>query len=123
MKLRLHEIELYSEDPGTSKEFYNGVLGLPINVDQEGLKCLDSGWSGLDVDTSVHFPGKVSISFLVEDIEQYVKELRDKGFPADDPVESHLGMRAVVLEDPDGHRVEIQSPTDNSPEWLKKMIW
>ncbi len=123
MKLKLHEIELNAKDPEASKKFYSDVLGLPINRDQEGLKCFDSGWAGLDIDTSVHFPGKVSISFLVEDIDQFIKELRDKGIQVDDPSDSHLGMRAVFLEDPDGHRVEIQSPAEKSPEWLKKMIY
>ena len=122
MKLKLHEIELNAKDPDASKRFYSDLLGILINVDQEGLKCFDSGWPGLDIDASVHFPGKISISFLVEDIDQFVNELRDKGVQVDDPDDSHLGMRAVVLEDPDGHRVEIQAPTDKSPEWLRKMI-
>ena len=123
MKLKLHEIELDAIDPEASKKFYSDVLGLPVNRDQEGLKCFDSGWPGLDIDASVHFPGKLSLSFLVEDIDQFIKELRDKGIQVDDPSDSHLGMRAVSLEDPDGHRVEIQSLTEKSPEWLKKMIY
>jgi len=122
MKLKLHEIELNAKDPEASKSFYTDLLGIPVNVDQNGLKCFDSGWLGLDIDASVHFPGKVSISFLVEDIDQFVNGLRDKGVQVDDPDDSHLGMRAVALEDPDGHRVEIQAPTEKSPEWLRKMI-
>jgi catechol 2,3-dioxygenase-like lactoylglutathione lyase family enzyme len=122
MKIRLHEIELNANDPEASKRFYHDVLGISINVDQEGLKCFDSGWPGLDIDASVHFPGKVSISFLVDDIDAFAKELRAKGVSVDDPDDSHLGMRAFALENPDGHRVEIQSPTDKSPQWLKDMI-
>ena len=122
MKIKLHEIELNANDPEASKRFYHDVLGIPINVDQEGLKCFDSGWPGLDVDASVHFPGKVSISFLVDDIDAFAKELRSKGIAVDDPDDSHLGMRAFALEDPDGHRVEIQSPTDESPQWLTDMV-
>ena len=122
MKIKLHEIELSVKDPEVSKRFYNQVLGIPINVDQEGLKCFNSGSPSLDVDTSVHFPGKVSISFLVEDIDAFVKDLRSKGVEDDDPDESHLGMRAFALEDPDGHRVEIQNPTEKAPQWLKVMI-
>ena len=122
MKIKLHEIELNANDPEASKRFYHDVLGIPINVDQEGLKCFDSGWPGLDVDASVHFPGKVSISFLVDDIDAFAKELRSKGIVVDDPDDSHLGMRAFALEDPDGHRVEIQSPTDKSPLWLRDMV-
>ena len=122
MKIKLHEIELNSAKPEASKEFYANLLGLPLNVDEDGLKCFGSGWPGLDVDASVHFPGKVSISFLVDDIDAYATILREKGIEVDDPEDSHLGIRAFSLEDPDGHRVEIQSPTDKSPEWLKDMI-
>ena len=122
MKIKLHEVELNAKDPEASKRFYNQILGIPINLDEEGLKCFDSGWPGLDIDASVHFPGVVSISFLVEDIDSFVKDLRAKGVEVDDPGNSHLGMRAFVLEDPDGHRVEIRSPTDKSPQWLKDVI-
>jgi catechol 2,3-dioxygenase-like lactoylglutathione lyase family enzyme len=122
MKLKLHEIELFMKDQKASRQFYHDVLGLPVLHEKEGLGVFDSGWSGLNLDTSVHFPGKVSISFLVEDIDAFVAELRAKGIEVDEPGESHLGMRAVALEDPDGHRVEIQSPTDQSPQWVKDMM-
>ena len=122
MKIKLHEIEMDAKNPEASKRFYHETLGIPINLDENGLKCFDSGYPGLDIDASVHFPGRVSISFLVEDIDAYVKELRDKGVEVDEPGDSHLGMRAFALEDPDGHRVEIQSPTAKSPQWLKDML-
>jgi catechol 2,3-dioxygenase-like lactoylglutathione lyase family enzyme len=122
MKLKLHEIELFMADQKASRRFYHDILGLPILHEHEGLATFDSGWSGLDVDTSVHFPGKVSISFLVGDIDAFVAGLRAKGVEVDAPGESHLGMRAVALEDPDGRRVEVQSPTEESPQWLRDMV-
>ena len=122
MKIKLQEIELYAQDPEASKRFYAGVLGLPVDVDQEGLKVFDSGWPGLDVDASVHFPGKVSISFLVEDIDGFVREVRAKGIKVKDPKDTHLGMRQVAFEDPDGHRVAVQSATEKSPDWLRGMM-
>jgi catechol 2,3-dioxygenase-like lactoylglutathione lyase family enzyme len=122
LKLKLHEIELHAKDPEASKQFYRDVLGLPLALDEEGLKCFDSGWPGLDLDVSVHFPGTVSISFLVEDLDHFVHELRAKGVPVEDPRDAHLGMRAVALVDSDGHRVEIQAPTARSPDWLRSMI-
>ena len=121
MKLKLHEIELNAKDPEASKMFYHGLLGLPIGTDLEGLKVFDAGWPNVDVDASVHFPGKVLVSFLVHDLDQYVAELRAKGVQVDDPKATHLGMRSIVLTDPDGHLVAIQAPTAESPDWLKKM--
>ena len=50
MKLMLHEIELYMKDVESNKQFYHELLGLPVHVDQEGLKVFDSGWPGLDLE-------------------------------------------------------------------------
>jgi catechol 2,3-dioxygenase-like lactoylglutathione lyase family enzyme len=122
MKIRLHEIELNARDPETSKKFYHDILGLGVAVDQDGLKVFDSGWPGIDVDASTHYPGKTSISFLVENLDQFIAELRAKGITADTPYDTHLGMRAITMQDPDGHRIEIQCPTQTSPEWLKGMV-
>jgi catechol 2,3-dioxygenase-like lactoylglutathione lyase family enzyme len=122
MKLKLHEVELNAKDPEASKKFYHGILGLPIGQDQKGLKVFDSGWPNLDFDASMHHPGQVSVSFLVRDLDQCVAGLRAEGLKVEDPKPVHLGMRAVVLVDPDGHRVAIQTPTETSPDWLKKMI-
>jgi len=120
--MKLHEIESYSKDPEVSKRFYHETLGLWIDIDQKGLKVFRSGWDGLDIDASQHFLGKVSISFLVPNIDEYVKRLREKGIDVEDPRDSHLGMRAFSIMDPDGYRIEIQSPTDKSPQWLREMI-
>jgi catechol 2,3-dioxygenase-like lactoylglutathione lyase family enzyme len=122
MQLKLHEIELSAKDPETSKKFYNDIIGLPVAVDQDGLKVFDSGWPGIDIDTSTHYPGKTSVSFLVEDLDKFVAELCAKGVKVDAPHDTHLGMRAITLQDPDGHRIEIQCPTEESPQWLKEMV-
>jgi catechol 2,3-dioxygenase-like lactoylglutathione lyase family enzyme len=122
MKIRLHEIELNAKDPETSKKFYHEILGLPVAIDQDGLKVFDSGWPGIDIDASTHYPGKTSVSFLVEDLDKFIAQLRAKGIKADAPYDTHLGMHAIAMQDPDGHRIEIQSPTEKSPQWLKDMV-
>jgi len=93
-----------------------------MNVDIKGLKVFHPGWDGLDFDTSVHFPGEVSISFLVADLDKFVEELRAKGIEVEDPGPAHLGMRATVLRAPDGTRISIQSPTEESEDWLKNLV-
>lgn len=106
MKLRLLEIELNTSDPEKAKEFYHGKLGLEVCVDQEGLKVFQPGIPGLDFDKSVHFPGKISISFFSDDIEECIRTLEERGATIlekyGDPVS------AICLEDPDGCRVEIK---------------
>jgi hypothetical protein len=80
-------------NPEDSKAFHGTLLGPSVNVDQDGLKCFGSGWPGLDLDASVHFPGKTSILFLVDDIDAYAAMLREKGLEVDEPEDSHLRMR------------------------------
>ena len=84
--------------------------------------CRSAGYRDLDVDASIHFPGQVLISFLVEDLDKFIVELRSKGVKVDEPKNTHLGMRSILLRDPDGYIVAIQEATADSPEWLKDMI-
>ncbi|MEN8127876.1 MAG: VOC family protein [Planctomycetota bacterium] len=122
MKLILHEVELNSKDVESSEKFYHDLLGLPVHVDQEGLKVFDSGWSGLDLNVSVHNPGKTTISFLVDNLDEFIAMLKDNGHKVGDIYETHLEMRAVELEDPNGNRIEIQCPTEKSPQFLHDMV-
>ena len=122
MKLILHEIELNSKNPEAGKKFYNDLLGLSVYVDQNGLKVFDSGWAGLDLGVSTHNPEKTTITFLVGNLEECVGDLKKKGCDVGAIYDTHLGMRAIELEDPEGNRIEIQCPTEKSPQYLHDMI-
>jgi len=122
MKLILHEIELNSKDTEAGKRFYRDLLGLPMAVNQEGLKVFDSGWPGVDLNISIHNPGQTTISFLVDDLDGFVTELKKKGCNVSNVYETHMEMRAIELEDPDGNRIEIQCPTEKSPKFLHEML-
>ena len=106
MQLRLLEIELNTDNPEASKRFYGEQLGLETHVDGDGLKVFGSGIPDLDLIKSRHFPGKISISFYAQDIQACIDELNSKGVEIverfGDPVS------AIVLQDPDGCRVEIK---------------
>ena len=117
--MRLHEIEVATKDPEASKRFYHELLGLPVRIDQQGLKVFDPGIGGLDFDTSIHNPGRVRVAFLVCDLDQTIAVLRARGLHIPEPFDSHLGMRGIRLEDPDGNLVIIHAPTERSPEWLR----
>jgi predicted enzyme related to lactoylglutathione lyase len=91
-----------------------------MRVDQPGLKVFDPGTGGLDFNTSVHNPGRTRVAFLVSDLDQTVGLLRARGLNVSEPFDSHLGMRGVQLEDPEGNLVVIQAPTERSPDWLKR---
>ncbi|MBI4834905.1 MAG: VOC family protein [Planctomycetes bacterium] len=120
--MKLHEIELFSKDPEASRRFYHELLRLTVRVDQKELKVFDSGVKGLDLDVSGHNPGKTQISFLVLDLEETIRQLKERGAKIPEPFDSHLGMRGIRLEDPDGNIVVIHAPTETSPEWLMNQV-
>jgi predicted enzyme related to lactoylglutathione lyase len=100
MELRLLEIELHTNDPEASKHFYSEQLGLEIYVDIDGLKVFGTGINNLDLNKSKHFPGKVSISFFTEDIQECIEELSANGVR----ILERYGnpVSAIVMQDPDG---------------------
>ena len=106
MQLRLFEVELNTGNAEASQQFYGEQLGLQTYVDEDGFKVFSSGVPDLDFIKSPHFPGRISISFFAEDIQACIDELNGKGVEIveqfGDPVS------AIVLQDPDGCRVEIK---------------
>lgn len=121
--MKLHEIELYSNNPDEAKNFYSSVLGLKLNVDEPDLKVFNAGINGVDLNISKHNSvNKVSLSFLVKDVNTFIEMMKEKQVELDEPYDSHLGMRAITLTDNDGCRIVIHSPTDASPKWLRDMV-
>jgi hypothetical protein len=120
--MKLHEIEFYSEKPDEVKEL-NAALGLNLLVDEQNLKVFDSGIAGLDLNVSTHYPAnKISLSFIVKDIDAFVNSAANKNIILSDVFDSHLGLKAVTLVNVDSCRVVVHSPTDTSPDWLRKMV-
>ena len=120
--MKLHEIGLFAQDPNASTKFYRHTLGLRLDHDEEGLSVFDSGWPGLEIGACSGYSDRVHISFIVEDVDKIADDLRAKGVKFAGPTDIHLGKRTIMLKDPDGLRVQIQSPTEASPDWVKKML-
>jgi catechol-2,3-dioxygenase len=120
MKIRLHEIELFSKDTKASQSFYKDILGLEVHHQVDGLNVFDSGWPGIDFDTSVHHKAKVRIGFVVDNLSEFISSLSEKGLKFQGPMKSHLGMNVIQMEDPDGNIVEIQEFTSETPPFLKE---
>jgi len=120
--MKLHEIGLFAKDPKASKEFYHDILGLELHHHEPGLSVFDSGWPGLELGACSGYPDRVHISFVVDDVDKLAEQLRGRGIDFKGPADIHLDKRGIMLRDPDGLRVLIQSPTETSPDWLKKMV-
>ena len=115
MRIRLHEVELFSKDPVASRAFYKDILGVGLNHHEDGLNVFDSGWPGIDLDTSKHHPGNTRIGFVVDDLKAFLESIKGKDVKVEGPMDSHLGMRIVRLTDPDGHIVEVQEFSEGTP--------
>jgi hypothetical protein len=119
MKIRLHEIELGSANPGEDKKLFTDILGLRLSLEQEHLKVIDPGIPGLDLNFSTHLAsGNVAISFLCDDLESVITILKQQNIPFFGPEKSHLGMLSIRFEQ-HGYTIKINTRTSESPDWLQ----
>ena len=140
MKLRLHHINLATEDVDRLESFYRDVLGL--EPEETGLPTLDKtkGYAG-DVafvgdgaiqmhlaQKDIHagfktgqFVNPVSqghIAYRTDDLQAYRSHLEDKGIPyADWGNTAVAGWSQIFFYDPDGNVIEVhQVDTDGGDE-------
>lgn len=119
MKLRLHEIELGTEDVEGSSFFYQEMLGASPRLEQKGLVVLNAGIDGFDFNFSTHLsPGRVMLSFLTDDLAAVEKRLQGAGVAYEGPAEGHLGMVSISFQDGNGYFVKVNMPGKDSPSWL-----
>lgn len=108
---------LYYEDLEGAERFYEDVMGLEKTVDQGWAKIYrvaDAAYVGLvDGRRGYHRPSPtkpVMITMVVQDVDEWYRYLRARGVetltePKDHP---EIGIRAFLLEDPEGYVIEIQ---------------
>ena len=111
---------LYYRDLAAAARFYEGVLGLSLVIDQ--------GWSriyrlahgahvGLVDETrgahSASDSKPVQLCLRVPDVDAWHVWAGARGAVALTPVRDNeaLGIRVFTFEDPEGHQIEIQTPT------------
>ena len=107
--MKLHEIEVFTANPKASREFYQTVVGLKLDEgpSNDGLNIFDVGLPGVDFNTSVHNPGKVGLSFVVEDLAPVIAKFSEQGVEFTPPERDHTGMPSVLVKDPDGNSVVL----------------
>lgn len=118
MKIRIHEIEMGSDNLSASGSFFK-MLGLQPTIEQSELTVFNSGQKGFDLNVSKHLSqGVTQISFITDDLKAMVQHLHEHQIAFEGPYESHLGMLSIKLQSPDGIPIVINTPTDSSPSWL-----
>ena len=111
---------LYYRDLPGAVRFYEDVMGLTLAIDQEWSKiyriCPNAHIGLVDEEHGMHKsePKKpVQICLRVPDVDAWYAWAEAQGVPNLSKMfeSAHLGIRAFVFEDPEGHQIEIQTPT------------
>jgi len=108
---------LYYNDLEKAASFYEDVMGFELTVNQGWAKIYrvtDGAHIGVvDEKWGYHraSPAKpVMVTLVVSDVDAWYQYLRDKGVETlNEPHDiEELGLRAFLLEDPEGYVIEIQ---------------
>ena len=122
MKLLMKYVILYVNDFEKTMDFYKGILGLPIKMQQDTYVEFDTGAITLSINTrkdvkeltGLNVPeGSAStqtfeVGFVVEDVVATIETLRQQGVTViKEPVTKPWGQTVAYVADPDGHYIEI----------------
>ena len=122
MKLAMKYVILYVTNFDKSMEFYKNILGLAVKMQQGTYVEFDTGHTtlaintrqsvaeltGLDVLESNRSSKTFEVGFVVDDVEETVETLRQKGVTiVKEPVTKPWGQTVAYVLDPDGHYIEI----------------
>ena len=125
MLQELNSILLYVQDISASKEFYE-KLGFEISeYDDAGfnallgnfaIQCYDQEQVEFKKDfEGVEKGAGVFFSILVENIDDYYKQLIENGItPSSEPRDWEWGNREFVAKDPDGYRYVFYTPIEQN---------
>jgi len=108
----------YYVDLPRAFDFYTGVMGFPLEIDQGWSKILriaEHAYVGLvDETRGMHRANPikpVQLCIRVPDVDAWHRYLSSQNaIGLTEPKDSvSLGIRAFVLEDPEGYQIEVQS--------------
>lgn len=113
---------LYVNDVEASIQFYHHILGFPIKLRVESYVEFDTGevtlsinsrqdvkeTLGLPVPEAVSSSQTFEIGFVVDDVNETIAALKEKGVPViKEPAKKPWGQTVSYVSDPDGHFIEI----------------
>ena len=115
-----------TDNPGKTKEWYQENLGLPIDQWGTMFKSRDIDkpdqvnylqWSPFDKKTDYFDPSKKEfmINYRVQNIEEFVKVLKDKEITVLDEITEYDGIgKFVHILDPEGNKIELWEPSKST---------
>jgi catechol 2,3-dioxygenase-like lactoylglutathione lyase family enzyme len=115
--LGIDTVTIFAADLERSVAFFRDCLCLSIRYEEEGWVEFDAGGATLAVSrggTARPEPKSleeqtVQVSFRVEDRDEAVRVLRERGVPFSGLADQPFG-RIATFEDPDGNRYQIYEP-------------
>ena len=120
MDIRLDSIQIFVSNIEKAKKWYSEVLGMDLIDEDDELKVLHMRLDGVDfyVETpnpkweqgwdTVKIGGRTQIIFAAADIEQTVKELKQKGARIVEEISKRPWDRyKAVFADPDGNEFNL----------------
>jgi predicted enzyme related to lactoylglutathione lyase len=113
------------EDPDKMKDWYANNLGLVTNEYGSVFEFRNSdepqskaylNWSPMPNTTKYFKPSEKEfmINYRVENIEELLEELKESGVIVLDEVESYEYGKFVHILDPEGNKIELWEPVDES---------
>ena len=112
---------LYTSDLAATSAFYEGVLQLPLVLDQGACRIYRvSGDAFLGFCESADAPEKpegVIVTLVSQDVDGWYRRLRDQGVVFEKPpaLNPKFNIYHCFLRDPNGYLLEIQTFLD--PAW------
>lgn len=112
-------------DPEKMKEWYGNNLGLVTNeygsvfefrrTDMPEKKGY-TVWSPFEEKTTYFQPSEKEfmVNYRVENIEELLKELKESGVEVCDEIEEYEYGKFVHIMDPEGNKIELWEPVDQS---------
>lgn len=109
--------------PEKTNEWYKNHLGLDTSncgcsfdwQDENGKKC-STQWSPFKADTKYFAPSEKEfmINYRVENLEELLKILKEEGVTIVGEMETYDYGKFGWILDPDGNKIELWEPLDNS---------
>ena len=111
---KIDAVLLRVSDLEKTADFYVDVMGLKRGWTDKEHKMVGLLFPGNDTELVLHCDESLpdpNVSYQVEDVQEFVKDYRNKGYKVlVEPFDIRCG-KCAILEDPEGHSVEIMDIT------------
>lgn len=118
-------IVLYSRDLARAKEFYHGLLGLPVLLEEANVTHFDAGSVRLAIHRyPIEGPREAPegfVVFAVDDLATVYEELRRKGAEFLGPPANRAYGRVAYLHDPEGHEIGLLEEPKEGTEGRRRV--